>query len=165
MAGGRTLVVLGSGPGIGVSIASPWVKHGFEKVALLARDSVRLENDSKSVSEAAGAAGKAVEVKTWSVDVNNSKALKIVLTEVQLFGQIDCALFNAAAELLDEIRAIKVLLQDLVKLQSRDNKSAKLADDHGYQDTIINDEFQEPQLSRPRSNNDKNDRKLLSTTT
>jgi NAD(P)-dependent dehydrogenase (short-subunit alcohol dehydrogenase family) len=107
MAGSRTLVILGSGPGIGVSIASLWAKHGFEKVALLARDSARLQTDSKSVSEAAGAAKKAVEVKTWSVDLTDSKALKIVLEEVQLFGQIECVLFNAArvrtSKLLEEL--------------------------------------------------------------
>ncbi|KAE9380072.1 putative NADP(+)-dependent dehydrogenase [Stipitochalara longipes BDJ] len=97
MASGRTLVVLGSGPGIGVSVASLWAKNGFEKVALLARDSARLKIDSRTVSEAAGAVGKFVEVQTWSVDLTNTKALNIILEEVQLFGQIDCVLFNATA--------------------------------------------------------------------
>jgi hypothetical protein len=66
MAGTRTLVVLGSRPGIGVSIASLWAKHGFEKVALLARDPARLQNDSKSLSEAVAAAKRAMEVTPGS---------------------------------------------------------------------------------------------------
>lgn len=54
---------------------------------------------------------KTVNVKTWTVDLNNSnlnnsKSLKVALEEVQLFGQVECVLFNAAAvrtsQLLEE---------------------------------------------------------------
>jgi NAD(P)-dependent dehydrogenase (short-subunit alcohol dehydrogenase family) len=68
----RTLVVLGSGPGIGVSIASLWAQHGFENIALLARDAGRFQIDARSVSEAAAAVEKTVNVKMWTVDLNNS---------------------------------------------------------------------------------------------
>jgi NAD(P)-dependent dehydrogenase (short-subunit alcohol dehydrogenase family) len=40
------LVIFGSGPGIGVHVASRFARGGFEKVVLVSRDAARLRNDA-----------------------------------------------------------------------------------------------------------------------
>ena len=91
----QTLVVVGSGPGIGVSTAALFASRKFNKVALISRDNIRIQQDRQSILDALPNSRK-VEVKTWSVDIINTKAFEITLEEVQLLGDISCVLFNAA---------------------------------------------------------------------
>ncbi len=52
------LVVIGSGPGIGVATASLFAQKRSGKIALLARNASRLQEDKSSVLDAARQAGK-----------------------------------------------------------------------------------------------------------
>lgn len=93
----ETLVVIGSGPGIGVSTASLFALKKFNNVALISRDKKRLEQDRKTVlSFLSSRTGKKVEIKTWSTDVVDSASYKKVLDEVEKFGEITCVVFNPA---------------------------------------------------------------------
>jgi NAD(P)-dependent dehydrogenase (short-subunit alcohol dehydrogenase family) len=93
----ETLVVIGSGPGIGVSTASLFALKKFNKVALISRDKKRLEKDREAVlSFLSSRTGKKIEVKTWSADVIDSASYKTVLEEVEKFGEITCVVFNPA---------------------------------------------------------------------
>jgi NAD(P)-dependent dehydrogenase (short-subunit alcohol dehydrogenase family) len=93
----ETLVVIGSGPGIGVSTASLFALKKFSKVALISRDKKRLEQDRETVlSFLASRTDKKVDVKIWSTDVIDSASYKKVLEEVEKFGEITCVVFNPA---------------------------------------------------------------------
>jgi len=91
----QTLVVVGSGPGIGVSVATLFAKNKFNNVALISRDSTRIQQDRKTILEFIPSS-REVEVKTWNVDITNTKDFKHVLSEVEKFGDISCVHFNAA---------------------------------------------------------------------
>jgi NAD(P)-dependent dehydrogenase (short-subunit alcohol dehydrogenase family) len=91
-----TLLVVGSGPGIGVSTASLFASRKFNKIALISRDPERIKEDRESVLQNARKAGRNVEVKTWNVDVTDTIALQKILKEVERFGSVSCVLFNAA---------------------------------------------------------------------
>ncbi|KAK3078216.1 hypothetical protein LTS18_008135, partial [Coniosporium uncinatum] len=49
----KTLVLLGSGPGIGVAVSSHFASHGFNTIIMISRDASRLRDDAKSVRAAA----------------------------------------------------------------------------------------------------------------
>ena len=93
---GKTLVLLGSGPGIGVAVASTFAVRGFTHVALVSRDKVRLDNDYNQVLDAIQERGYSCQVKTWVCDLSDLKALKGMLSEVEKFGSLECVCFNAA---------------------------------------------------------------------
>ncbi|KAJ9602161.1 hypothetical protein H2200_013281 [Cladophialophora chaetospira] len=89
----KLLVIVGTGPGIGLSSATLFASKGFN-VALLSRNSDRLEAEVKTV-EAAGKDG--VKVKSFPVDVSDHVALKKTLGKVeQQMGKPEVVLFNAA---------------------------------------------------------------------
>ncbi|KAE9378631.1 putative NADP(+)-dependent dehydrogenase [Stipitochalara longipes BDJ] len=90
------LLVIGSGPGIGVTTASLFAQKKFTKIALIARDNSRLTKDRETILQAAKSAGKTVEVQTWSVDITNSTSFKAVLKETEKFATFSCVFFNAA---------------------------------------------------------------------
>jgi short-subunit dehydrogenase len=93
----ETLVVIGSGPGIGVSTASLFALRKFNKVALISRDKKRLEQDQETVlSFVSSKNNREIDVKTWSKDITKSASYKKVLEEVEKFGKITCVIFNAA---------------------------------------------------------------------
>jgi short-subunit dehydrogenase len=93
----ETLVIIGSGPGIGVSTASLFALKKFNKVALISRDKKRLEQDRETVlSFLSLRTDKKVDVKTWSTDVIDSALYKKVLGEVEKLGEITCVVFNPA---------------------------------------------------------------------
>lgn len=96
MASPQTLVIIGSGPMIGVSTASLFAAHKFSNIALISRDATRLSEDRESVLAAAVAAGKTVNIQTWSVDIKNTPAFEKVLKDVKTMGCISSVLFNAA---------------------------------------------------------------------
>ena len=90
------LVVVGSGPGIGVHTASLFASRGFGHVVLLSRNSQRLEEDAKTVKDAAGGD---IKVDTVPVDIADTKALEKALAGVKdKIGdtQLEAVLFNAA---------------------------------------------------------------------
>jgi len=90
------LLVIGSGPGISLSTASLFAQKTFDKIALVCRTETALARDAKRILEAAEAAGKHVQIKTWSVDVTNSVAFLAALKEIETFARFTCVLFNAA---------------------------------------------------------------------
>ncbi|KAL2074648.1 hypothetical protein VTL71DRAFT_8427 [Oculimacula yallundae] len=99
-----TLLLIGSGPGLGVAISKHFAQQKFSKVAILSRDSARLSSEAKAIE--AFVTGKKVTVKTWSIDITNSEKFKTVLKEVGDWGNVTCVVFNAArvqpSQLLEE---------------------------------------------------------------
>lgn len=93
---GKTLLILGSGPGIGVHIAQTFSVRGFTHVALVSRDSSRLEKDQDQVLDAIQERGYSCQVRTWTCDLSDLEALEKTLDEVKGFGGLECVVFNAA---------------------------------------------------------------------
>lgn len=93
---GKTIVILGSGPGIGTSVASAFAVRGFTHIALVSRNQERLAKDEDSVLDAIQERGYSCQVKTWQCDLADFTKLKKVLQEIEGFGSVECVLFNAA---------------------------------------------------------------------
>ncbi|KAL7920120.1 NAD(P)-binding protein [Trichoderma austrokoningii] len=90
----NTVVIIGSGPGIGSHTASIFASKRFNKVALVARSTVQLEKDAVSVSSAAPGQ---VQVKTYSTDIVDSRKLAATLAQIKTdLGTPEFILFNAA---------------------------------------------------------------------
>lgn len=73
------LVIFGSGPGIGVHVASRFVRGGFEKVVLLSRNSRRLSDDAFIVYSNA----PHIQVSTVTVDLTKPADLERALHEIE----------------------------------------------------------------------------------
>ena len=93
---GKTLVVIGSGPGIGVQVACTFSVRGFTHIALISRNEARLQEDRNKVLESVQERGYSCQVKTWACDISDLAALKSTLKETEDFGSLECVLFNAA---------------------------------------------------------------------
>ncbi|TKA80050.1 hypothetical protein B0A55_01752 [Friedmanniomyces simplex] len=93
---GKTLLCLGSGPGIGVSVACTFAVRGFTHVALVSRDPSRLNEDKDKVLDAIQERGYSCQVKIWACDLSDLDALRKTLEEIKSFGSLECVLFNAA---------------------------------------------------------------------
>jgi NAD(P)-dependent dehydrogenase (short-subunit alcohol dehydrogenase family) len=93
---GKTLLVLGSGPGIGVHIARAFSVRGFTHIALVSRDKDRLANDQDQVLDAIQERGYSCQVRTWVADLTDFEVLRKMLGEVEGYGRLECVLFNAA---------------------------------------------------------------------
>ena len=93
---GKTLVVLGSGPGIGVGVASAFSVRGFTHIALVSRDKSRLAKDQDAVLDAIQERGYSCVVKNWACDLTDFDQLSRTLAEIEKYGQLECVLFNAA---------------------------------------------------------------------
>ncbi|TVY82442.1 hypothetical protein LSUE1_G005159 [Lachnellula suecica] len=91
----QTLVIIGSGPGIGVSVASLFAVRKFDTIALLSRNTTRLSNDRETVLKAAQKAGRTVDVKTFAVDITSFEYIR-TLAKVEQLGNISCVVFNPA---------------------------------------------------------------------
>ncbi|ETI26069.1 hypothetical protein G647_02846 [Cladophialophora carrionii CBS 160.54] len=89
----KLLVLVGTGPGIGLSTATLFASKGFD-IALLSRNAARLAEDAQKV----GAAGQGkVKVMSFPVDVSDHVLLKKTLGEVeQHMGKPEVVVFNAA---------------------------------------------------------------------
>jgi short-subunit dehydrogenase len=92
----NALLVIGSGPGIGISTASLFAQKKFSKVALISRDKARLSQDRDTILQSLQSTNRKVEIKTWNVDITNTTAFKAVLKETEKFATFSCVLFNAA---------------------------------------------------------------------
>jgi short-subunit dehydrogenase len=92
-----TLLLIGSGPGIGLTTATLFAAKKFSKVALLSRNKDRLVADRETLLSSLPAV-KNVEVKTWAVDIVDEEKYKKVLKEVEEWSVdvVDCVIFNAA---------------------------------------------------------------------
>ncbi|KZZ98695.1 short-chain alcohol dehydrogenase [Moelleriella libera RCEF 2490] len=91
------LVVVGSGPGIGTHVARKFALSGFDRIALLARSPLQLDEDKDSVTAAAAAENAKVHVGTYAIDITNSVQLLDVLDQVACeLGPPDAVFFNAA---------------------------------------------------------------------
>lgn len=93
---GKTLLVLGSGPGIGIAVAKVFSVRGFTHVALVSRNKERLAQDEDEVLDAIQERGYSCRVKTWACDIADLKQLGSTLKDIESFGSLECVLFNPA---------------------------------------------------------------------
>lgn len=91
-----TLLLIGSGPGIGLSTSILFAQKKFAKVALVSRNATRLAAEANTVASSATQDEKEIDVKTWAVDITDSPAFTHVLSEVGAWGDVTCVIFNAA---------------------------------------------------------------------
>nr|KAK5450522.1 hypothetical protein LTR18_000538 [Exophiala xenobiotica] len=88
----KVIVVLGSGPGIGVATGSLFASKGFD-VALLSRNAQRLQQDVIKVEKA----GSNTTVQAYPVDISDHVALLTTLNKVEAdLGPPEVVFFNAA---------------------------------------------------------------------
>jgi NAD(P)-dependent dehydrogenase (short-subunit alcohol dehydrogenase family) len=88
----KVIVVLGSGPGIGVATGSLFASKGFD-VALLSRNAQRLQQDVIKVEKA----GSNTTVQAYPVDISDHVALPTTLNKVEAdLGPPEVVFFNAA---------------------------------------------------------------------
>jgi len=89
----RTIVVFGSGPGIGNHVASSFASHGFEHIILLARNAERLSEDASFVQKASST----VKVTTLRLDLADLDSITGVLKKIEgLAPELEVVFFNAA---------------------------------------------------------------------
>lgn len=96
MASAQTLVLIGSGPMIGVSTASLFATRKFSNIALISRDANRLAQDRDSVLSVTKATGTNVTVRTFPTDIKDTRAFEKTLKEVEGMGRVSVVIFNAA---------------------------------------------------------------------
>jgi NAD(P)-dependent dehydrogenase (short-subunit alcohol dehydrogenase family) len=94
MASSKTLLVVGSGPGIGRAVATLFASKGYSNVVLVARRTESLAQEKAALEQAVGAQ---VKVNTYPVDITDSAALTKALESADAaFGKPECVFFNAA---------------------------------------------------------------------
>jgi short-subunit dehydrogenase len=97
----RTLIIIGSGPGIARSVASLFAQKRHNKIALIARRSESLKEEQKAVQDAAGTQ---VTVKTYATDISDIPALQTTLNAIEAdLGAPEVILFNAARVVYQQI--------------------------------------------------------------
>jgi NAD(P)-dependent dehydrogenase (short-subunit alcohol dehydrogenase family) len=95
MSSNKTLLVIGSGPGIGRAVTTLFAsKGGYNNIALIARRTESLATEQAAVEEAVG---PQVTVKTYAIDVTDSEALLRAVADADAaLGKPNCVFFNAA---------------------------------------------------------------------
>jgi NAD(P)-dependent dehydrogenase (short-subunit alcohol dehydrogenase family) len=94
MASARTLLVVGSGPGIGRAVATLFASKGYSNVVLIARSTESLAQEKAALEQAVGAEAK---INTYAVDITDTAALTKALDSADReFGIPECVFFNAA---------------------------------------------------------------------
>ena len=98
MSNDKAVIILGSGPGIGVGVASHFASQpSFARIALLSRNTERLEQDKKTVLEASNRSKSELTVKTYAVDLANIAQLKETLAKVENdLGPPKVVIYNAS---------------------------------------------------------------------
>jgi len=92
MSKNKVVVILGSGPGIGVATGSLFASKGFD-VALLSRNAERLDQDVARVRKV----NSDVKVQAYPVDLGDHNALALVLGKVEAdLGPPEVVYYNAA---------------------------------------------------------------------
>ncbi|KAF2715050.1 short-chain dehydrogenase/reductase-like protein SDR [Pleomassaria siparia CBS 279.74] len=90
----RTIVVFGSGPGIGNHVAAAFASHGFEHVILLARNAERLKSSDAGFVTSASPKAK---VTTLRLDLADTASIPGVLEKIEeIAPEIEVVFFNAA---------------------------------------------------------------------
>ncbi|GIZ41725.1 hypothetical protein CKM354_000502100 [Cercospora kikuchii] len=107
------LVVLGSGPGIGLTTAKHFAKKHFSKVVLLSRNSERLEKEKREVEAVAKEAGKDVQVTTISVDLANFDQLREAFASIEKLGEVSTVFFNAAR--ISQSEPLRAPVEELIE--------------------------------------------------
>lgn len=93
MASPRTIIVFGSGPGIGRSVAQEFASNGFNHVILLARNHARLRQDEIAIAKVS----HNVKIDTITVNLADKASLKEALSEVDTLAKdIECVFYNGA---------------------------------------------------------------------
>jgi NAD(P)-dependent dehydrogenase (short-subunit alcohol dehydrogenase family) len=96
----KTILVLGSGPGIGGHVASVFAAKRHHNVVLIARRADALEAEKATVLAAVGAH---VNVKTYAVDTTDTTELLAALDDADAtFGRPEVVFYNAARVLPSE---------------------------------------------------------------
>jgi short-subunit dehydrogenase len=91
MSSSKLLVLIGSGPGIGLATAKLFASKGFN-VALVSRSADRLKDDAAQVK-----GSSSVKVETFPVDVADHDALKSTLENIhKALGPPEIVIYNAA---------------------------------------------------------------------
>lgn len=107
--GDKTLIVIGSGPGIGRSVTTLFATKRYNNVALIARRVEQLKLEQKAVEEAVAG----VKVKTYAVDVVDSEALLKALDDIEAqLGKPECIFYNAA-----RVRPSELLTHDVKDIE------------------------------------------------
>ena len=90
-----TLLVLGSGPGVGRNVAQLFASRGFQQVVLISRNAERLEEDAEFVKKSASG----VQVHTVPTDLGDRNSLNKSLAQVDKLlssHPLQAVLYNAA---------------------------------------------------------------------
>ncbi|ORY16101.1 hypothetical protein BCR34DRAFT_671791 [Clohesyomyces aquaticus] len=88
-----TLVVFGSGPGIGNHVALEFAQHSFSHVILLARNESRLSTDKEFIQSSA----PSTKVDSLRLDLSDLSSIPSVLKQIDsLAPKVDVLFFNAA---------------------------------------------------------------------
>ena len=88
-----SVVIIGSGPGIGTTTAAHFASHGFSSVALVSRNLERLNQDATTVHQA----NPVATVSVYATDVGDETRLNTTLTSIESdLGSPEVVLFNAA---------------------------------------------------------------------
>ncbi len=91
---GKTLIVIGSGPGIGRAVTALFAAKRYNNVVLIARRADSLAAEKTALEQAIGAP---INVKTYAVDITDSAAVGTALDDADAaFGKPECVFFNAA---------------------------------------------------------------------
>jgi len=115
-----TLVVIGSGPGIGNHVAAAFAAKGFNHIVLLARNEERLEQDKAVIVSKAGKPD--IFIDTIKVDISDATALQGALRKLEKVEHaIECIFFNAARVVPGE------LLLESVETIEEDFKTTNIA--------------------------------------
>lgn len=93
MTSGRTLLVVGSGPGIGRAVASIFASKRYTNIVLLARRLESLKQEQAAIETVT----PGINVKTYAVDVTDSVAVGEALDDADAaLGKPECIFYNAA---------------------------------------------------------------------
>lgn len=91
------LLLIGSGPGIGLSTATLFATKKSKSVGIISRNASRLAQDQQAIEEEALKSGSEVKVSCWSVDITKPEPFENVLKLAkETLGNITCVIFNAA---------------------------------------------------------------------
>jgi NAD(P)-dependent dehydrogenase (short-subunit alcohol dehydrogenase family) len=94
MASNKTLLVVGSGPGIGRAVTTLFASKRYTNVVLVARRAESLAAEKAAVEQAVGSQ---VNIRTYAVDITDLAALSKALEDADAaFGKPECVFFNAA---------------------------------------------------------------------
>jgi NAD(P)-dependent dehydrogenase (short-subunit alcohol dehydrogenase family) len=94
MASNKTLLVVGSGPGIGRAVTTLFASKRYSNVVLVARRAESLAAEKAAVEQAVGSQ---VNIRTYAVDITDLAALSKALEDADAaFGKPECVFFNAA---------------------------------------------------------------------